>query len=154
MGVITDVLNIAIILKILNLYSMLSCNNIAINVTYSQCSNILSFGITRLRLSLERIENRLYILKRDSNLGLTVCLSLNLKHDNRLYPTTIFSVLRYRPLGYGTRLSYNLIWTKITFWNLATSFIETNVLTGPMKDFSGFFICLLNFKCLFTSAFF
>ena len=36
--------------------------NIAINITFSrQCSNVLLFGITRLRLSRERIKNCLYI---------------------------------------------------------------------------------------------
>ena len=39
--------------------------NIAINVTYSrQCSNILLFGTTRLRLSHKWIKNHLFMLKQ------------------------------------------------------------------------------------------
>ena len=43
----------------------------SINVTYTrQCSNALSFGITRLRLLREQIENRLYIKYHTSTVGI------------------------------------------------------------------------------------
>ena len=38
-------------------------HNIAMNITFRrQCTNILLFGITRLRLSREQIKNRLYMV--------------------------------------------------------------------------------------------
>ena len=46
-------------------------HNIAINVTFScQCSNVLLFGITRLRLPWEQIKNCLYMFIGNCNTNL------------------------------------------------------------------------------------